>query len=121
MPKKTILVIDDEKRFAELLKLSLEQLPEYEGVVATTADEGLELVKTRRPDLILLDLRLPGHDGVELLKQIKATDAGIPVAMVTGVFSEEEARRCFAAGAYDYITKPVDFDYLKRVLLVKLF
>ncbi|MCK4591392.1 MAG: response regulator, partial [Candidatus Latescibacteria bacterium] len=52
---------------------------------------------------------------------IKAFDQDIPVAMVTGVWDEDEAKRAFQAGAYEYITKPIDIEYLKLAVLVKLF
>ena len=63
---------------------------------------------------------MPGMDGLETLKRIKATAPDLPVAMVTAVYDDAEAKRCFEAGAYDYITKPVDFEYLMTGLLVTL-
>lgn len=78
------------------------------------------MVKTHSPDLVLLDIMMPSMDGIETLKQIKETAPELPVAMVTAVWKEEEARRCFEAGAYEHITKPVDFDYLNNALLLKL-
>ncbi|MHC4310544.1 MAG: response regulator transcription factor [Planctomycetota bacterium] len=121
MPRKTILLIDDEEDFSTLLKLNIENTTEYEALVANGGEVGLELVKKHRPDLVLLDIMMPGMDGMETLERIKATAPDLPVAMVTAVYKEEEAKRCFDAGAYDYITKPVDFEHLKTALLVKLF
>lgn len=121
MPRKTILLIDDEEDFSMLLKLNIENTTEYKALVANGGEAGLELVKRHRPDLVLLDIMMPGMDGMETLERIKATAPDLPVAMVTAVYKEEEAKRCFDAGAYDYITKPVDFEHLKTALLVKLF
>ncbi len=120
MEKKKILIIDDEKRFGELLKLNFELTKNYVGLLATNGAEGVEMVKAHKPDLVLLDILMPGQNGLETLKQIKAIAPNLPVAMVTAVWREEEAKQCFEAGAYDYITKPVDFDYLKQAVLVKL-
>ncbi len=121
MSKKKILLIDDEEDFSTLLKLNIDNTTGYEALVATSGEAGLKLVKTRKPDLVLLDIMMPGMDGIETLERIKATTPDVPVAMVTAVYKEEEANRCFEAGAYEYITKPVDFEQLKTALLVKLF
>lgn len=121
MSKKKILIIDDEEDFCSLLKLNIDEITEYEALVATSGEAGLDLIQTEKPDLVLLDIMMPGMDGMETLERIKAAAPDLPVAMLTAVYAEEEANRCFEAGAYDYIAKPVDFEYLKTVVLVKLF
>lgn len=121
MSKKKIVIIDDEEDFGMLLKLNIDKSTNYEALVANSGEAGLELVQKHRPHLVLLDIMMPGIDGIETLKCIKAIAPDLPVAMVTAVYREEEAKRCFDAGAYEYITKPVDFDYLETALLVKLF
>ncbi len=119
--KKKILIIDDEADFGALLKLNIDQTTEYDALVATSGEAGLQLISRHKPDLVLLDIMMPGMDGIETLKRIKAIAPKLPTAMVTAVHSEEEAKRCFELGAYEYITKPVDFEHLKTALLVKLF
>lgn len=121
MSKRRILIIDDEPSFVELFKMKVETLGDYECLMATSGQDGLKLVGTRKPDLVLLDITMPEMDGLETLKRIKALAPELPVAMVTATWDEQEAKRCFAAGAYEYITKPVHFDHLQTTLLVKLF
>ncbi len=121
MSKKTILIIDDEEDFGMLLKLNINKTTNYAALVANSGEAGLELVQRHAPDLVLLDIMMPGIDGIETLKRIKAIAPDLPVAMVTAVYREEEAKQCFEWGAYEYITKPVDFEYLETALLVKLF
>lgn len=119
--KKRILIIDDEEDFGALLKLNIDKTAEYEATVANSGAAGLEVIRKSKPDLVLLDIMMPGMDGIETLKHIKAIAPDLPVSMVTAVYREEEAKRCFEAGAFEYITKPVDFEYLKTTLLVTLF
>lgn len=119
--RKKILIVDDEENIGKIIKLHLEDTDEYEGLVATRGEQAIEIVKTDQPDLVLLDYMMPGMTGLEVLRRIKAVAPNTPVAMVTAVWNQEEARKCFEAGAYEYITKPVDFEYLQRAILVKLF
>jgi CheY-like chemotaxis protein len=120
MRTKTILLIDDEVDFSRLLRLNIEDTKEYKALTANDWKTALELVEQHHPDLILLDMMMPGMTGLELLGRIKKLKPEIPVAMVTAVWNEQEAKRAFDAGAYEYITKPVDFEYLRTALLVKL-
>ncbi|MFQ5693094.1 MAG: response regulator, partial [Nitrospinota bacterium] len=72
------------------------------------------------PHLVLLDIRMPGMGGVETLKKIKEFDSQIGVIMVTAVHDEEMAKRTMEHGAYDYVTKPIDFNYLNLVVFAKI-
>ncbi len=119
--KRLILVIDDEEHFCKLMKWNIELTQEYDCVAANNGETGLEMVKKQKPDLVLLDIMMPGMGGLEVLKRIKAIAPETPVAMVTAVWSDEEGKRCFEAGAFEYLTKPVDFEHLKVSLLSKLF
>lgn len=118
MPRK-ILVVDDEQNIARAIQVILEK----EGYSVVTANSGAEaLVKVREinPALVLLDIMMPGLTGLDTLKCIKTLDSEIPVVMVTAVRDEKEAKETISAGAYDYITKPIDLGYLKTSVFVKM-
>lgn len=121
--QKYILVVDDDREYSQMVALRLSQ----EGYRVVTVDSGasaLAHIQIERPGLILLDIMMPGMYGTEVLKKIKALDPNVPVCpvcMVTAVYDEAEGRKCFAAGAYEYITKPIDFEHLKKAILLKLF
>ena len=109
---KTILIVDDEKT----IRLSLgDHLAEegYEVVAAEDAEKGFGLFRERLPDLVLLDVRLPGEDGVSLLKRIKSVDPDVPVIMITAFGEVETAVDAMKSGAYDFLLKPFPFEKIK--------
>lgn len=114
--KKAILIVDDDIQELELLavKLSAEN---WRLVVAQSGQEALHRITLERPGLVILDILMPGMDGYETLKKIKEADSSIPVIMVSAVWDHEESQRCLNAGCCEYITKPVDFEKLKSVVL----
>ena len=115
MAKVKILVVDDER----LLRWSFQQDLEKEGYevfLGASGEEGLELVKRELPDLAILDIRLPGMDGIELLKEIKEVNPATLVIMMTAHGAIETAVRAMKEGAYDYIAKPVNFDELNLLI-----
>ena len=77
-------------------------------------------VKEIRPHIVLLDIVMLGMGGLGTLKEIRKVDPRIGVIMVTAISDQELGKRRIGLGAYDYITKPVDFDYLETVLMVKI-
>jgi CheY-like chemotaxis protein len=117
MPR--VLVVDDEPDAIELLREWLTGKG-YEVLAARSGAEALELVKAERPHCILLDVRMPGMDGLEALRRIREIDREVGVIMVTAVNEEETGRHALALGAFDYITKPLDFAYLERALWYKI-
>jgi len=119
LPKKILLVDDDDNESARL-KINIERTTDYEALVAATGEAALMLVKTRNPDFVLLNTRMPAMDGLEMLKRINAIAPGIPVAMMTDVHKPGEAKQYIDAGALDYITKPIDLEHLKATLLASL-
>lgn len=107
MAKKKILVVDDEEDILELLKYNLEKQG-YEVLQAMTGEETLELSQRKTPDLIILDLMLPGLDGLEVCKILKreAGTTSIPIIMLTARGEEPDIIVGLELGADDYITKP---------------
>jgi YesN/AraC family two-component response regulator len=73
-----------------------------------------------RPHIVLLDILMPGMRGLKVLQDIKRLDPRIAVIMITGVMNKDVAKTAIALGAYDYISKPVDFEYLETVLIAKI-
>lgn len=114
-----ILVVDDEVETCNVLKDFL-VLKGYEAHVALNGEDAIKMVKEVRPHIVLLDMMMPGMGGIETLKEIKKVDSRVGVVMITAVADEEIAKRTLELGAYDYITKPMDLDYLETVLMVKI-
>jgi len=101
---KRILIIDDERIVCSFFEKILSEQG-YEVISALDARAGLRLVKKRKPDLVIIDLSMPGINGIEGLRLIKET-SDIPVIIVTGYGTMETVREAMRLGAYDYITKP---------------
>jgi DNA-binding response OmpR family regulator len=118
-PVGKILVIDDNPHVVDILGTYLQQ--EGYGILgALTSDEGLKLAILSRPDLVLLDIALPGTNGIEVLKRIRSINPTTRVIMVTGNSDPVLAREALELGALAYIDKPFDFEYLKRVIAAAL-
>ena len=118
-PAARILVIDDNPHVVDILDRYLRE--EGYGVLgALTSDEGLKLAILARPELVLLDIALPGTNGIELLKRIRSTNPTARVIMVTGNIDPALARKALELGALAYIDKPFDLAYLKRVIALAL-
>ncbi len=114
-----ILVVDDESHVVRLLQKFLAS-KEYEVHTATNGMEAIEKVKEVNPHIVLLDILMPGMGGMDCLKEIKRLNPKTVVVMVTAVIDEELAKRALQLGADDYITKPLDLNYIETVVLVKL-
>jgi DNA-binding response OmpR family regulator len=114
-----ILVVDDEIAIVDVLKSFLEEKG-HKVCTAFDGEEAVAAVKQERPHLILLDIYLPKLDGLEVLKTIRKFDESVGVIMITAFREEKIAKEALSLGAFDYITKPFDFDYLERALETKL-
>jgi DNA-binding NtrC family response regulator len=110
--KANILVVDDEKSMRDSMHMLLKE--DYHVHLANSGKEAIELIKQQSIDLVLLDIRLPEIDGIEVLKLIKGHDDSIEVIMVTAVVMVKHAVEAIRIGAYDYITKPFDIDSLQE-------
>jgi len=108
MENKSVLVVEDEKLNMKLIRQVL-KIGNYEVIEATDAESGLELARERQPDLILMDIQLPGMDGLTATKIIKDDPLlkEIPVIALTGFAMAEDERKAMAAGFSGYITKPI--------------
>ncbi len=102
--KRTILVIEDDKYISHFIDISLSQ-EEYNVLSAGTAEEGMFLFSSHRPDIVLLDLGLPDRDGIDLLRELRAF-SDVPVLIVSAHGQEKEKIAALDLGANDYITKP---------------
>ncbi|MDV2480107.1 MAG: response regulator [bacterium] len=114
-----ILVVDDEPDFCEALREFLEERG-FSVVLANSCEEGLSAYRQHRPDIVLLDIQMPGKDGRETLQELKAFDPEVNVIMITALHEEDLALETMADGAFDYITKPVNPDYLEMALMTKI-
>jgi DNA-binding response OmpR family regulator len=117
MPR--VLVVDDEPDARELLSEFL-TAKGYAVLTASNGEDALRKLKEERPHLILLDIRMPKMDGLETLRRVREIDHEVGVIMVTAVNEEETGRQALKMGAFDYITKPMDFQYLERSLWYKI-
>jgi DNA-binding NtrC family response regulator len=117
----SILVVDDEPDMAELFRQRFRRevrQGQYVMHFAASAEEALgKLDDGVRPELVLSDINMPGMDGLGLLQEVKRRHAELPVIMVTAYGDDERRRAATEYGAADFVTKPVDFDLLKRQLL----
>ena len=114
---KVILIVEDEPRNLKLVG-DLLQVSGYETIEATNGKQGVELARTGKPDLILMDVQMPVMDGLEATRILKAdaTTRNIPVLALTASAMKEEKEKIFQAGCDEYITKPFDIkELLKEV------
>lgn len=114
-----ILVVDDEIAIVDILKAFLED-KEHTVFVAYDGAEAVTVAKKERPHVILLDIYLPKMDGIHVLQAVKEFDETIGIIIMTGFREKEVAQKALELGAFDYINKPFDFDYLERTLDTKL-
>ncbi len=105
MPKSRILVIDDESAIRDSLRMTLEY-EGYEFVGAATGQEGLALVERETPDLVVLDVKMPGMDGLEVLDRLRSMGETVPVLVISGHGTISTAVEAVKKGAFDFIEKP---------------
>ena len=102
-----ILVAEDDKNTRRLMEAVLKEHG-YHPILACDGLEALKLLDTHHVDLVILDIMMPGMDGYEFTRQLRATDYTLPILMVTAKLLPEDKRKGFIVGTDDYMTKPVD-------------
>ncbi len=110
-----VLLVDDEEDFVEMLSLRLQELGE-KVTVAYSGQEGLDTLANTPIDVVILDIKMPGMDGIETLKEIKKQFPLVEVIMLTGHGSTETAVEGMKLGAFDYLMKPANFGDLSEKL-----
>ena len=103
-----VYIVDDDPVQLALLTAQLERFRRFSTQGFTSSEEALEAVETEPPDGIVCDLVMPGMDGVEFTRRVRATYRGIPIIIATARSEVGDAERCLAAGATDFVTKPID-------------
>ena len=112
--KKSILVVDDDIAHRTMLRILLEW--EYEISEADCGSTAIEKVQKTHYDLVLMDVRMENISGLEALTRIKGYDSSIPVIMMTAYSTIETANQALEMGAYEYLSKPFDFDQLRLTI-----
>lgn len=110
-----ILLVDDEQEFVQTLSERLE-MRDIGSAIAYDGESALEIVETDEPEVLLLDLQMPGINGIEVLKHVKETRPEIEVVILTGHGTRKDRETCIKLGAFAYLEKPVDIDILSRTL-----
>jgi len=114
MPSK-ILLVDDEREFVQTLSERL-LMRDMGSAVAYDGESALEVVREDEPDVMILDLKMPGIDGIEVLRRVKATQPEIEIIILTGHGSEADKEVCMQLGAFAYLQKPVDVEELSATI-----
>lgn len=114
VPSK-VLLVDDEREFVQTLSERL-LMRDMGSAVAYDGESALQLIKEDEPDVMILDLRMPGIDGIEVLRRVKKTNPEVEVIILTGHGSEADKEICMNLGAFAYLQKPVDIDELSKTI-----
>jgi DNA-binding NtrC family response regulator len=112
---RKVLAIDDDISFRRVLEYNLQE-EGYEALTAATGEEGLRIFDEQRPELVITDMKMPGMDGLQVLKGIKERSPQTLVIIITAFGAVDTAVEAMKLGAYDYITKPFNRDELKLVV-----
>lgn len=114
-----LLVVDDETDICDFVKTFFKDRG-FHVFTALNGEEALSMIKKERPDLILLDIKMKGMDGLAALKHIKELDRSIKIIMVTALADQDKMHEAYKLGACDYITKPLILDHLEHMVLKNL-
>ena len=114
-----ILVIDDEPRLLQVIASFL-SLEGFDVVSAQSAEAGLRIVDDRAPDIVVLDINMPGLDGLEVCRRVKARVPALPVVIFSGRDSAGDRERARLAGASDFVEKPFNLEELAALIRTHL-
>ncbi len=114
-----ILIVDDEAPIREVLSTFLNDIG-YETYAVADGESAIEWLGQEQPDLILLDVRMPGMSGLEVLRNARQIYPNMPVIMISGYTDEELARQALQEGAYDFFLKPFELSVIEARLFAKL-
>ena len=114
-----LLVVDDEVEICDFLKSFFEER-NYEVKSASSGQAALDMVEQFKPNVILLDIKMPGMDGIQVLGAIKKKYPRIKVIMVTALETRDKIEECLRLGADNYITKPLSLEYLENDVREKI-
>ena len=115
MRHKNVLVVDDDESLRRITQMQLEEAG-YAAVTAANGDEALRMIEEDAPALVITDLKMPGISGIELLRKVREQYPQTAVVLVTAFGTVQTAVAAMKAGAYDYITKPIDYEELLLVV-----
>ena len=115
MDMRKILIVDDERDICDFVKNFFQERG-YEVLTALNGDDALAIAKEAKPELILLDIKMKGMDGIATLKHIKELNKDQKVIMVTALDEQDKMDEAYKLGACDYITKPLILDYLEQTV-----
>lgn len=117
MPDKNVMVVEDNEKNRKLMRVVL-RAKGYNIIEATTGEEALNLLKNQKPDIILMDIQLPGIDGLTLIKQIKASaiTKDIPIIAVTAYAMKGDEQKILETGCNAYVSKPVNTQELPLIV-----
>ena len=113
MEKIKILLVDDEKEFVETLSERI-RMRDHESDVALDGEKALKQMDDDLPDVVVLDLKMPGIDGMEVLRRIRSAYPNVQVIMLTGHGSDKDEKEARKLGAFEYLQKPVEIETLMK-------
>ena len=117
--RRRFLVVDDEPEIVDIISERFTN-DGHTVVAAHDGTKAMRLVRAKRPDLVFLDIQMPGINGIDVLKAIKKLDPALPVIMITANADDQVAAEAIREGAFSYVPKPVDFRYLDHLVALAL-
>lgn len=116
----SILIVDDDPGVRNFLNIVFKNKG-FETQLAESGLQAIEAVRKQKPSVVLLDMMMPGMDGLETLKKLREINPDLGVVMATGLCDETMAQKAMQLGAYAYVVKPFDLAYLEMVVMTRLF